>query len=44
MRIHSFMDQLGVVKNSAQKKKIPIIAEFRIEYIVKRVLDLDLDL
>lgn len=43
MRIRSFMDQLGVVKNSAKKKKeIPIIAEFGIEYIVKRVLDLDL--
>ena len=44
MRIHSFMDQLGVVKNSAikKKKKNPIIAEFGIEYIVKKALDLDL--
>ena len=43
MRIHSFMDQLGVVKNSAKKKKKkPIIAEFGIEYIVKKALDLDL--
>ena len=40
MRIHSFMDQLGVVKNSAKKKK-PIIAEFGIEYRVKKALDLD---
>ena len=40
MRIHSFMDQLGVVKNSAKKK--PIIAEFGMEYIVKKALDLDL--